>query len=241
MTDVALRHGKWWPLLDARMIPDTAMPGEFQRRHRRWLAAGGLLDRPWFFLASAPNPTLPAVLPARTAHVYIKFAALAARERGLPDPDLSFVNDYGLERQTAGVNCHRILALTGKKRKLVADRILHRLPFQQARPMHLGEAERDLLLDCVLGNAFRGVGTMVRPSNGIALICYAILFGIPQVIVAGMSLTDDGHNNPNRKKFQRLHKEEDRASFQHFARHHPSIMTSEPELAQLTGLPLFKG
>ena len=229
------------PLLDVRMMSDTAMPGEFTRLRRRWLAAGGLLDRPWFFLASAPRPTLPDTRPPRTAHVYIKFASLAARELGLPDPDLAFVNDYGLERQTAGVTCNRILALTGKKRKLVADRILHNLPFQQARPMHLGEDERDMLLDAVLGDAYKGVGSMVRPSNGIALICYAVLFGIPQVIVAGMSLTDDGHNNPNRKKFQRLHKEEDRASFQHFARHHPAIMTSEPELAELTGLPLYKG
>jgi hypothetical protein len=55
-----------------------------------------------------------------------------------------------------------------------------------------------------------------------------------------MSLTDDGHNNPNRKKFQRLHKDEDRASFEYFARHHPAIVTSEPELAALTGLPLFR-
>lgn len=223
------------------MTPDTAMPGEFKRRHRRWLAGGGLLDRPWLFVASAPNPTLPATLPPRTAHVYIKFAAAAGGRRGMPAPDLAFVNDYAVARQTEGVTCHRILALTAKRRKIVADRIVHALPFTGSRPMHLGDGERDLVLDAVLGDSFKGVGAMPRPSNGIALICYAILFGIPRLIVSGMSLTDDGHDNPNRKKFQRLHKEEDRASFQHFARHHPSIVTSEPELAELTGLPLFRG
>ncbi len=223
------------------MISDTAMLGEFKRRHRRWLAGGGLLDRPWLFLASAPEPTLPAKLPPDTAHVYIKFAAIAARARGMPEPDLAFVNDYAVDRQTEGVTCHRILALTAKKRKLVADRFVHALPFTRSRPMHLGDDERDLIVRSVLGDAFKGVGSMPRPSNGIALICYAILFDIPRVIVAGMSLTDDGHNNPNRKKFQRLHKEEDRASFEHFARHHPSVVTSEPELAALTGLPLYPG
>lgn len=227
--------------LDARRMPDTAIAGEFKRRHRNWLAGGGLLDRPWLFLASAPNPTLPVALPPRTAHVYIKFAAAAARARGMPDPDLAFVNDHAVDRQTGGAPCHRILALTSKRRKVVADRIVHALPFTGSRPMRITDDERDRLLDAVLGNAFKGVGAMPRPSNGIALICYAILFDIPRLIVAGMSLTDDGHNNPNRKKFQRLHKEEDRASFEFFARHHPSIVTSEPELAELTGLPLFRG
>ena len=84
------------------------------------------------------------------------------------------------------------------------------------------------------------VGKMKRPSNGIALICYALLFKVPQIIVSGMSLTDDGHTNPDRKKFQRLHKEEDQACFAYFARHFLAVWTSEPELAALTGLPLLR-
>ena len=66
--------------------------------------------------------------------------------------------------------------------------------------MHLSESERDLICKEVLGSAFLGVGRMIRPSNGIALICYALLFDIPTIIVSGMSLTDEGHSNPNRKK-----------------------------------------
>jgi hypothetical protein len=231
-------HGEIAAIVDLRMTADI---GEFKRRHHRWLQRGGLLDRPWLFFASAPDPTLPASLPPNTAHVYIKFAAIAGRARGMAEPDLIFVNDYNVERQTQGLKCHRVLSLTGKNRKIVLDRILHGLPFQQSRPMHLSEGERDMICRAVLGSAFQGVGRMIRPSNGIALICYALLFDVPQIIVSGMSLTDEGHSNPGRKKFQRLHKEEDRASFAFFAQHHPAVMTSEPELAALTGLQLFKG
>jgi hypothetical protein len=227
--------------MDLRMTSDTATLAEFKRRHRRWLERGGLLGRPWLFFASAPNPTLPASLPPDTAHVYIKFAAIAGRACGMPEPDLIFVNDYNVEKQTHGLHCHRILSLTGKNRKIAFDRIIHTLPFQQSRPMRLSERERDMICQEVLGSAFLGVGRMIRPSNGIALICYALLFDIPKIIVSGMSLTDEGHSNPNRKKFQRLHKEEDKASFSFFAKHFPAVVTSEPELAELTGLPLFSG
>ncbi len=223
------------------MMPDIAMLTAFKRRHRRWLERGNLLGRPWLFLASAPHPTVPASLPPNTAHVYIKFAAIAGRKRGMPEPDLIFVNDYNVEKQTQGLNCHRILSLTGKNRKIAIDRIVHTLPFLQSRPMHMSDSERDMICQAVLGEAFIGVGSMIRPSNGIALICYALLFDVPQIIVSGMSLTDEGHSNPNRKKFQRLHKEEDKASFSFFAKHFPAVATSEPELARLTGLQLFQG
>jgi hypothetical protein len=225
----------------SQMTSETAALAEFKRRHRRWLERGDLLARPWLFFASAPDPTLPTALPPNTAHVYIKFAAIAGRARGMPEPDLIFVNDYNIEKQTQGLKCHRILSLTGKHRKIVLDRIVHALPFLRSRPMHLSEGERDLICQEVLGGTFLGVGRMIRPSNGIALICYALLFDIPKIIVSGMSLTDEGHSNPTRKKFQRLHKEEDKASFSFFAKHFPAVMTSEPELAELTGLPLFKG
>ncbi|MDQ6436492.1 hypothetical protein RB623_20780 [Mesorhizobium sp. LHD-90] len=223
------------------MTQDDARLGEFMRRHRRWLERAGLLDRPWLFFASSPSATLPSSLPPRTAHIYIKFSGFAGRARGLAEPDLILVNDHHIDRQTAGLRCHRLLALTPKDRKVVADRFRHRIPFLEPRLMHLSDSERDLICGAVLGDAFRGVGKMVRPSNGIALICYAILFDIPKIIVSGMSLTDDGHSNPHRKKFQRLHKEEDQASFAHLATRFPSLSTSEPELSALTGVPLFQG
>ncbi len=210
-------------------------------RHHRWLEKAGLLGRPWLILASAPKPVLPSSLPPRTAHVYIKYAGHSGKERGLADPDLIFVNAHHIDRQTAGLHCHRVLALTSKNRKVIADRFRHRIPLVAPRVMHLSDQERDRICTGILGDAFRGVGQMSRPSNGIALICYAIMFGVPKIVLSGMSLTDDGHNNPNRKKFQRLHKEEDKASLAHLATRFPSLTTSEPELSSLTGIPHFTG
>lgn len=158
----------------------------------------------------------------------------------LPQPDLLFVNDYNLRNQTSGLTCHRVLSLTAKRKKVILDRVRRLNPFASDSVKHITDAERDWVLDAVVGDAFRGKGTMPRPSNGIALISYALLFGVPQIIISGMSLTDEGHTNPTRKKHQRLHKEEDLASFVHFAENSPGVMTSEPELSELTGLPLYR-
>ncbi|WP_147448127.1 hypothetical protein [Mesorhizobium sp. YM1C-6-2] len=215
------------------------MEGDFIDRHRRWLDQAGLLHRPWLFLGSAPRPTLPEILPADTAHVYIKYSGQAGKRLGLPEPDLIYVHDIRLEEQVKGLDCHRILAMTNSERRARIDRLWSRIPFVKRTTMLMSNLERDWLFDTLLGDIFHGVGQKKHPSNGIALIAYAVLLGVPQIIVAGMSLTDDGHSNPAHKKKIRYHKEEDHASFVHFAAHCPTVMTSEPELAELTGLPLF--
>jgi hypothetical protein len=209
-------------------------------RHRAWLERAGLLHRPWFFLASAPDPTIPPLLPPNAARIYIKWAGHTGKKLGLPQPDLLFVNDYNLRPQTSDLNCHRVLALTAKRKKVIFDRFRRLNPFASNSLKHITDAERDWILDTVVGDAFRGKGDMPRPSNGIALIAYGLLLGVPQIIVSGMSLTDNGHTNPTRKKHQRLHKEEDHASFVYFAENFPGVSTSEPELSELTGLPLYR-
>lgn len=216
-----------------------ATEGEFTRRHRLWLDRGGLLHRPWFLMGSAPHPNLPESFPFSSAHIYIKYAGQAGKRLGLPEPDLLYVNENRFQDQTDGLNCHRILSLTPKDRRVILDRVRSRLPFFNPSIMRISGNERDWVFKTVLGDTFKGVGQCKHPSNGIALIAYALLLGVPRIVVAGMSLTEDGHSNPRRTKNHRLHKEEDRASFIHFARHFPAVMTSEPELSELTGIPLF--
>jgi hypothetical protein len=61
--------------------------------HRHWLSTRGLLDRPWFVLGSAPNPTIPPDITSRAALICINNAGTTAVRMGLPPADLTFRNN----------------------------------------------------------------------------------------------------------------------------------------------------
>lgn len=206
--------------------------------HRTWAGHRGLLDRPWFMLGSAPSPKIPAVFPERSAYVYIKYAGHSARKRGLPDADLTLLLTKTEPRQIAGLTTANVL-LMGTSFPISASmkRLVNR---NRSRQGELYRRERDEFIIRTLGSLFAGVGTEKRPSNGISLLCYALALGVPQIIIAGMSLESDGHDYTETVK-RRRHIEEDRAALQKVARIYPIVSTSEEGLHRLTGLPLYTG
>lgn len=206
--------------------------------HRAWAGHRGLLDRPWFMLGSAPSPTIPAVLPKHSAYVYIKYAGHSARKRGLPNADLTLLLTKTEPRQIAGLTTANVL-LMGASFPIGASikRLVNR---NRSRQGELYRRERDEFIIRTLGSLFAGVGTEKRPSNGISLLCYALALGVPQIVVAGMSLESDGHDYTDAVK-RRRHVEEDRAALKKVAKLYPGVSTSEERLHRLTGLPLYEG
>ncbi len=206
--------------------------------HREWARHRGLLDRPWFMLGSAPSPTIPAILPANSAYVYIKYAGHSARKRRLPKADLTLLLTKTEPRQIAGLTMTNVL-LMGASFPIGASikRLLNRNRSQQGE---LYRRERDEFIIRTLGSLFAGIGTEKRPSNGISLLCYALALDVPQIIIAGVSLESDGHDYTESVK-RRRHVEEDRAALQKVAKLYPGVSTSEESLHRLTGLPLHQG
>jgi len=215
------------------------MSGKLDRligQQRRWLSARGLTDRPWFLLASAPEPTIPTELPENVAHIHIKYAGHSAAKQGLPDSDLTFLLQKTKPEQIAGLNIRTTLRMRrGGSWTMRMKRLVPFVPFQEFEIRH---RERDLLIESIAGSLFAELGSDDRPSNGITMICYAIAVGIPQIIVAGMSLSSDGHAY-NEQKRKRRHVPQDEAALSAIARRHGQVATSEPALAQRTGLTLY--
>ncbi|HEX2021046.1 MAG TPA: hypothetical protein VGO17_19115 [Aurantimonas sp.] len=207
-------------------------------RHTAWLEGRGLTTRPWFILGSAPDPHVPRPFPARTAHIHVKYAGHAARQHGLPRGDLTFLLTKTKPEDVAGLEFEAILRLC--KRHSPLTRIRRDLPFLRARECALTHRERDAFIIGTLGTLFGGSGDEIRPSNGIALIAYAIAVGIPQIIVAGISLESDGYAY-DRSARTRRHLAEDRAALAAVAARYPQVTTTEPGLSRITGIPLFPG
>ena len=68
---------------------------EIRDDHRSWLRSHGLLERPWFVLGSAPNPTIPPGIADRAALICINNVGIAASRLGLRPADLTFRNKGG--------------------------------------------------------------------------------------------------------------------------------------------------
>lgn len=208
-------------------------------RHRGWLQGAGLLDRPWLVLASAPGPTIPAILPANLVHFHIKYAGHAAKALGLKGPDLTFLYEDPPTARIAGLTFDHVLALRSDTPSALS-RGRRWLARDRRRVMVITDDERDAITDSVVGGVFRDVGAMPRPSNGVAMIAYAVFVGVPRILVAGLSVETDGHSYDPGGRVRR-HKEEDRASLCELARIAPQVETTEQGLARLTGLALFSG
>jgi len=226
------------------MVISRAAPARGERlqqvrqRHTRWLSRNGLLGRPWFVLGSAPEPTWPEPMPDDLAQIHVKYVGQFAKKVGaLPSPDLTFLVDVPKPHQIEGLKFTRILRMTEKRWDLRLNRARLAMPFPPPTEIRLSKVERDLVLADVIGDVFRGVGVEERPSNGIFLICYALFVGVPEIIVAGISVTSDGHSY-NATARRRRHKEEDAASLQFIAKTYPTVITTEQALSAAVGLPL---
>lgn len=220
--------------------PQPISPGYRLNRwqQRRWLRQRRLLDRPWLILGAAPDPSIPPDLPKDAAHVYVKYAGRSAASLGLPDGDLTFLLQKSGAAETEGLALRSVLRMGHRTPAKAAIRKF--LPLALGAEFPLTHRERDDFIVATLGSLFGGIGQEKRPSNGVALICYAIAMGIPQIIVAGLSLEVDGYAYDTAARTRR-HLPEDQAALERIAALHPQVVTTEPGLHRLTGLPLYAG
>jgi hypothetical protein len=203
--------------------------------HRHWLSTRGLLDRPWFVLGSAPNPTIPPDITSRAALICINNAGTTAVRMGLPPADLTFRNNS--KGWLALADCKVPLVLWVTNRNPL--HILWKRMF--IRTAGLGEIKtlrRELrrAIDLhVLSSGSNDEEQIKKPSTGIFAITYALFVGVPEIILAGMSIDKKGYSY-DAPRSRMLHSAEDRFALERIAAGYPSVRTSEPAIADETGI-----
>jgi len=218
--------------------PAPKLEDDVREKHRAWLAKLGILDRPWLIFGAAPTPTLPAGIFETHARIDINNSGRAAQELGLGAADLTFRkrSKPWAEHQdlhTRGLIWYRNAPLLLIKLELALKR--------RAKVSHLMKMtrmERDTIVDIMAGTDMRSVGSRGKATNGIAAACYALYMGVPEVVLAGVSLSKNGHSyNTVGKK--RLQTDEDRLVLSRI-REAPTLFTTEPDLAAEAGLKLWQ-
>ena len=210
-----------------------------RQRHRRWLGKHNLLDRPWFVLASAPNPTIPENIAERAAVVCINNAAATAARLGLPPPALTLRNRNKEWDSVAGVKLPLVLWMSDRNILRVYWVKLFVAKSRIGEIRTIGSRARRDIYTHMLGSDLSDVGHMHKPSAGMFAALYAAFVGVPEVILAGFSMGQDGYSYGSLPGIQ-IHREEDRFAMGIIAAQYPSVRTTESEVAEQTGIPLYK-
>jgi hypothetical protein len=209
-----------------------------QDQHRHWLSTHGLLDRPWFVLGSAPNPTLPPDIASRAAVICINNAGTTAARMGLPPADLTI---RGKNKEwLALANCKVPLVLW------ITDRSpLHvlwkRMFIKTAGLGEIKTLRRDTrrAIDLhVLGSGCDDDERIEKPSTGIFALTYALLVGVPEIVLAGMSIDKKGYSY-DAPRARMLHSTEDRFALEQIGARYRNVTTTESTIAGATGIPLL--
>lgn len=205
--------------------------------HRAWLRPLKVLDRPWLVLGSAPDPTLPEGLVARCARLDINNAGRLAELRGLPPADLTFRSKTRAWSEHPTLHTRGLVWIHSEPLLLMRLRLLLKPKVRVGRLMRMSRHERDTMVKQVANASPEEAGGDIgKVTNGVAAVCYALLVGAPEVVIAGISLSKGGRSHDD-LNWKRMQVTEDRFILQRLAAH-ANLSTTEPDLAEDTGIRL---
>ncbi len=212
---------------------------ELRRRHCAWLSKISLADRPWLVLAAAPNPTLPEPKPASMALVCINNSVLTASQLGLGAPDMALRTQRKIWDPLLGLEIPNLMWLHRGSALKVWFKARFQSPVKIGNYIRMTAGEREIITDYMLGQSIAKMGDKGKLSMGVFGALYGLFCGAPQVVLSGVSLQNTGYSYTD-QPMNRWHLEEDRFALEHLAANHPQLFTSEPELHELIGMPMYK-
>ncbi|MCQ0990152.1 hypothetical protein [Jiella marina] len=208
--------------------------GSFVAQHRKWLKPLGILDKPWLILGSAPNPTVPGDIFATHARVDINNAGRTAQGMGFGRADLTVRAKKKSWEEHRHIDT-RLLLWIHTVPGLALRFLLLGKPYDhigRVRPLRRRDRERVVLE--VSGIALDEIGDLGKVTNGVAMACYGLLLGVPEVVLSGISLSKTGHSYDQLDR-KRRQVDEDRAVLTALASD-ARLATTEADLAADVGI-----
>jgi hypothetical protein len=210
-----------------------------RERERRRLRKYDILDRPWFILGSAPEPTIPEGITDHSALICINNSVVTAAQTGLRLPDLTFRARASDWQPVAGYTLPLVL-LMNESPPFGWRRLLQNPPppdVNVGKMLFMPRRVRRTIYTELLGSDLGDIGQKHKPSGGVFAMLYGSLVGIPQIIFGGFSLDRDGYSYSARPRV-RAHRDEDHFAMKMIARTYPTVSTTEARISQKTGIPL---
>ena len=204
--------------------------------YRRWLDTRGMLDRPWLVLGAAPSPTLPPAALAARARVDINNAGRTAEELGLGRANLTFRSKKKSWAEHARLDTDALVWIHTLPSWAARLDLLRRPHVHVGTVRTLTRVDREALVLQESGASLAEVGELGKVTNGVAALCFGLALGVPRIALAGISLTAAGHSYDDRGRTRRQ-VDEDTVVLRALAAR-PEVETTEPGLAELTGIRL---
>jgi hypothetical protein len=197
------------------------------------------LDRTCLVLGSSPDPHIVAL--QNFDLICVNCSGYIAKDFGLPDPKVTLLGAFKLVVPKNEVDRRILKSLRTDSLVLIKHRLpvtpklakslLAMLDYSYDAFLKIGFWDRAYMIQKVTGQRF-------EVSNGVFAACYALYNGAPEIVLAGISLTKDGHYYSEQNR-NRLHIPIDLAALKAMVERGWKVKTTEPELAELTGIPLF--
>jgi len=172
--------------------------------------------------------------------ICVNSSGFVAKELGLPDPKVTLLGAFKLvvpkneedRRALHGLRTEYLILIRHRLpvSRLLAESLLGMLHYHYKQFLTVGFWDRSYMIQKVTGKD-------LRVSNGIFAACYALYNGAPEIILSGFSLTMHGHYYSDQNR-RRKCGNADLAALSAMRERGWAVKTSEPELAELTGLPL---
>ncbi|ORE97153.1 putative membrane-anchored protein [Aurantimonas sp. 22II-16-19i] len=213
--------------------PDTHL-AEFVRFHGAWLDGLGIRDRPWLILGSAPDPTVPPELFPSHARIDINNAGRTAAALGLGRADLTLRAKKKSWAEHPHIDTRGLLWIHTAPRFLLRPLLINKPYDHIGRVAPLRRRDREAMVTHVSGASVEMIGDLGKVTNGVAAICYGLLLGVPEIVVAGISLSKTGHSYDDLGRVRRQVEED--AVILDRLRTEPRVSTTEDDLAETAGL-----
>ncbi|WP_167591649.1 hypothetical protein [Jiella endophytica] len=210
---------------------------QFVATHRKWLKPLGILEKPWLILGSAPEPTVPGAIFDTHARIDINNAGRTAQAMGYGRADLTVrakKKSWEEHRHTDT----RLLLWIHTVPTLVLPLLLIGKPYDhigKVKPLRRRDREQVVLE--VSGVSLDAIGDLGKVTNGVAMACYGLLLGVPEIVLSGISLSKVGHSYDELGR-RRRQVDEDRAVLTALASDR-RLATSEADLAAESGIRLW--
>jgi hypothetical protein len=215
-----------------------SLPDGFREQQRRWLAELGILDRPWLIFGAAPSPTLPDGILDTHARIDINNSGKTAQRLGLGPADLTFRKASKSWAEHPTLHSRGLIWYRSAPLLMLRLQLLLMRQVRVSSLMKFGREERDTIVDLVSGVKLDNVGRG-KVTNGVSAACYAIYVGIPEVVLCGISLSQNGHSY-NGKGSTRAQVEEDALVLSHI-KENACLSTTEEDLSSAAGVRLWQG
>ncbi len=219
---------------------ENGMPRDLAKliaRHRRWLGRLGLLGRPWLILGSAPDPNVPPELLRSHLRVDINNVGRTASSLGWGRADLTIRAKRKSWKEHPELDTRSLLWIHEFPPLLLRLVLLFKPHLHIGSVSTMSRRQRERLVAHVASTSLEGIGEFNKVTNGVAAACYGLALGVPQVVMAGISLSKTGHSYDDRGRARRQVDED--AYILDLIKDHPALFTTEAELADSPGLKLW--